>query len=127
MPTALVGFPFDLPLPAPPATPRTTHQQMLRNGMSEGLRHNLLRQRKLSQKDKIGAHPRRTNRTVNVPSAQQQAEKSLVRVMLRVPGAERREMLLPMKPPVQGVAPTKKKLVRNIGWAHHFSFHQTGW
>ncbi|KAJ7928983.1 hypothetical protein B0H13DRAFT_1965188 [Mycena leptocephala] len=109
MSTAPVGFPYNLPAPAPPSTPRTTRQQMLRNEMSESLRHNLLWQRKLSRTD-----------------GGRQAEKSLVRVTLREPGTERREALPPMDPPVLEGAP-KKKLVRNLSWADTSDYHRTGW
>ncbi|KAJ7159158.1 hypothetical protein C8R43DRAFT_994930 [Mycena crocata] len=130
MSTAPVGFPYNLPAPAPPSTPRTTRQQMLRNEMSESLRHNLLWQRKLSRTDLIGPQPRRTKSTVHVPSAEgmgRQPEKSLVRVTLRAPGSERREGTLPpMDPPVQEGAP-KKKLVRNLSWADTSDYHRTGW
>ncbi|KAJ7693710.1 hypothetical protein B0H17DRAFT_1059614 [Mycena rosella] len=129
MTTAPVGFPYNLPAPAPPSTPRTTRQQMLRNEMSESLRHNLLWQRKLSRTDFIGPQPRRTKSTVHVPSAVgegpgRQAEKSLVRVTLRAPGAERPPV--PMDPPVLEGAP-KKKLVRNLSWADTSDYHRTGW
>jgi hypothetical protein len=129
MSTAPVGFPYNLPAPAPPSTPRTTRQQMLRNEMSESLRHNLLWQRKLSRTDVTGPQPRRTKSTVNVPGAGlggRQAEKSLVRVTLREPGTERREALPPMDPPVLEGAP-KKKLVRNLSWADTSDYHRTGW
>ncbi|KAJ7621723.1 hypothetical protein DFH06DRAFT_1232556, partial [Mycena polygramma] len=128
MSTAPVGFPYNLPAPAPPSTPRTTRQQMLRNEMSESLRHNLLWQRKISRTDMVGPPPRRTKSTANVPGAGQQQlgrqpEKSLVRVTLREPGAERRETLPPMDPPVQEGA-AKKKLVRNLSWADTSDYHQ---
>ncbi|KAJ6553908.1 hypothetical protein DFH09DRAFT_987921 [Mycena vulgaris] len=132
MATAPVGFPYNLPAPAPPSTPRTTRHQMLRNEMSESLRHNLLWQRKLSRTDFIGPQPRRTKSTVNVPGAGaegagRQAEKSLVRVTLRAPGTERREGTLPpMDPPLVDGAP-KKKLVRNLSWADTSDYHRTGW
>ncbi|KAJ7087360.1 hypothetical protein B0H15DRAFT_843698 [Mycena belliarum] len=134
MSTAPVGFPYNLPAPAPPSTPRTTRQQMLRNEMSESLRHNLLWQRKLNRTDYIGPQPRRTKSTVHVPSAvgegepaRQGGEKSLVRVTLRAPGAERRDGVLPpMDPPVLDNAP-KKKLVRNLSWADMSDYHRTGW
>ncbi|KAF7330945.1 hypothetical protein MVEN_02434400 [Mycena venus] len=133
MSTAPVGFPYNLPAPAPPSTPRTTRQQMLRNEMSESLRHNLLWQRKLSRTDTIGPQPRRTKSTVNVPSAVLGAgqvgrlpEKSLVRVTPRAPGVERRETLPPMDPPVpEGGG--KKKLVRNLSWANTSDYHARGW
>ncbi|KAJ6544074.1 hypothetical protein B0H19DRAFT_1267380 [Mycena capillaripes] len=130
MSTAPVGFPYNLPLPAPPSTPRTTRQQMLRNEMSESLRHNLLWQRKLSRTDTIGPQPRRSKSTMNVPGAGQQgrqAEKNLVRLTPRAPGSERRETVPPMDGPVQGAAPTKKKLVRNLSWADTSDYHQKGW
>jgi hypothetical protein len=66
--TAPVVFPYNLLAPAPPSTPRTTRQQMLRNEMSESLPHNLLWQRKLSRTDTIGPRLHRTKSTVNVPS-----------------------------------------------------------
>ncbi|KAJ6568348.1 hypothetical protein DFH09DRAFT_1467228 [Mycena vulgaris] len=117
MATAPVGFPYKLPAPAPPSTPRMTRHQMLRNEMSESLRHNLLWQRKLSRTDLIGPLSRRTKST---------AEKSLVGVTLRAPGAERREGTLPpMDPPlVDGVA---NKRVRNLSWADASDYHRTGW
>ncbi|KAJ7880759.1 hypothetical protein B0H14DRAFT_2340679 [Mycena olivaceomarginata] len=133
MSTAPVGFPYNLPVPAPPSTPRTTRQQMLRNEMSESLRHNLLWQRKLSRTDTIGPQPRRTKSTVNVPSVAalagqggRQPEKSLVRVTPRAPGAERRETLPPMDPPVPEGG-SKKKLVRNLSWANTSDYHARGW
>ncbi|KAF8216267.1 hypothetical protein K438DRAFT_1953229 [Mycena galopus ATCC 62051] len=135
MTTAPVGFPYNLPAPAPPSTPRTTRQQMLRNEMSESVRHNLLWQRKLSRTDTIGPQPRRTKSTVNVLSEAayaaagqtgRQPAKSLVRVTPRAPGTERRDTLPPMDPPVPEVGP-KKKLVRNLSWANTSDYHARGW
>jgi hypothetical protein len=122
---APVGFPYNLPAPAPPSTPRTTRQQMLRNEMSESLRHNLLWQRKLSRGDLVGPQPRRTKSTANVPSeGGRQAERSLVRVTVRAPGAapERRDPAPPLR---EGGA--KKKLVRNMSWADTSEYHTAGW
>ncbi|KAJ7229201.1 hypothetical protein GGX14DRAFT_346994 [Mycena pura] len=121
--TAPVGFPYYLPAPEPPSTPRTTRKHMLRNEMSESLRYNLLWQRKLSRTELTGPQPRRTRSTVHVPSA----EKSLVRVTPRAPGAERRDAPLPpMDQPVLEGAP-KKKLVRNLSWANTSDFHWKGY
>ncbi|KAJ6620007.1 hypothetical protein B0H10DRAFT_1114497 [Mycena sp. CBHHK59/15] len=122
-----VGFPYNLPAPAPPSTPRATRQQMLRNEMSESLRHNLLWQRKLSRGDFIGPQPRRTRSTANVPAeGGRQAEKSLVRVTVRAPGAPERTLPPPMDPLVPDGAP-RKKLVRNLSWADNTDYHLTGW
>ncbi|KAJ7047949.1 hypothetical protein C8F04DRAFT_1060640 [Mycena alexandri] len=129
MSTAPVGFPYNLPAPAPPSTPRTTRQHMLLNEMSESLRHNLLWQRRISRTDMTGPPPRRTKSTVNVTTAQggRQPEKSLVRVTPRAPGAERRDATLPpMDPPVPAGAP-KKKLVRNYSMGDTSTYHYSGW
>ncbi|KAJ7715062.1 hypothetical protein B0H16DRAFT_1617066 [Mycena metata] len=129
MPTAPVGFPYNLPAPALPSTPRTTRQHMLLNEMSESLRHNLLWQRRLSRTDMTGPPPRRTKSTVNVTTAQggRQPEKSVVRVTPRAPGAERRDTTLPpLDPPVPAVAP-KKKLVRNYSMGDTSTYHYSGW
>ncbi|KAJ6525988.1 hypothetical protein B0H19DRAFT_1197610 [Mycena capillaripes] len=123
--TAPVNFPYDLPPPTPPSMPRTTRQQMLRDEMSESLRHNLLWQRKLSRMDTIGPQPRRTNGPVNVPGARQQVENSLVRVMLRVPGA-------PRDAPADETVRARRRadeeeLVRNLNWADTSDYHLRGW
>ncbi|KAI3611626.1 hypothetical protein WG66_007784 [Moniliophthora roreri] len=52
-----LGYPYNLPLAAPPSSPRTTRQLMLRKEMSESLRANLLWSRQLSRAETIG--PRR--------------------------------------------------------------------
>ncbi|KAJ7638308.1 hypothetical protein FB45DRAFT_1054615 [Roridomyces roridus] len=128
MSSAPVGFPYNLPAPAPPTTPRTTRQHMLANEMSESLRHNLLWERKLSRKEVTGPPPRRTKSTVNVLTTAEgrQPEKSLVRLTPRPPGAAPPDVLPPapmLKPP----AP-KKKLVRNLSWAADTSdYHRSGW
>lgn len=44
-----VGYPYNLPLPLPPSTPRTTRRNMLSTEMSESLRRNLLWQRQTSK------------------------------------------------------------------------------
>ncbi|KAJ7179703.1 hypothetical protein C8R46DRAFT_1074529 [Mycena filopes] len=124
-----VGFPYHLPVPAPPSTPRTTRQHMMRNEMSESLRLNLLWQRKTYRSDMTGPPPRRTKSTVNVTTVQggRQPEKSLVRVTPRAPGAERRDATLPpMDPPVPAGAP-KKKLVRNYSMGDTSTYHYAGW
>ncbi|KAJ7285282.1 hypothetical protein C8J57DRAFT_1291066 [Mycena rebaudengoi] len=115
---APVCFPHSLPTPAPPSSPRTTRQQMLRNEMSESLRHNLLWQRKLSRGDLVGPQPRRTKSTVNVPNeGGRQAEKGLVRL---TPGAAP-ERCDPAPPLREGGV--KKKLVRNLSWADASDYH----
>ncbi|KAJ6516507.1 hypothetical protein C8R45DRAFT_809933 [Mycena sanguinolenta] len=129
MTTVPVGFPYNLPPPAPPSTPRTTRRQMLRNEMSESVRHQLLWQRNLSRTDTIGPQPRRTKSTVNVPSEAmgagqaRQPEKNLVRVTPRAPGTERRDTLPPMEPE----GGPKQKLVRNLSWANTSDYHARGW
>ncbi|KAJ7446883.1 hypothetical protein B0H11DRAFT_2083661 [Mycena galericulata] len=125
--SAPVGFPYNLPAPAPPSTPRTTRQQMLRNEMSESLRHNLLWQRKLSRTDFIGPPPRRTKSTVNVMSTTEgrQPERSLVRVTPRAPGTAPPEGAPP--PMVDPPGAPKKKLVRNLSWANNSEYHTSGW
>ncbi|KAK7061188.1 hypothetical protein R3P38DRAFT_2828014 [Favolaschia claudopus] len=133
MSAAPVGFVYHLPAPAPPSTPRTTRQQMLRNEMSESLRHNLLWQRKLSRTDTVGPQPRRTKSTVNVPSAAmvsiqglggRQPEKNLVRVTPRPPEMEQPDPIPPVDSSPDG---TKKKLVRNLSWANMSDYHERGW
>ncbi|EEB90886.1 hypothetical protein MPER_10848 [Moniliophthora perniciosa FA553] len=52
-----LGYPYNLPLAAPPSSPRTTRQLMLRKEMSESLRANLLWSRQLSRTETVG--PRR--------------------------------------------------------------------
>ena len=54
-----VGHPYNLPLPAPPSTPRTTRRLMLQTEMSESLRRNLLWERQVSKNAMAGF--RRTN------------------------------------------------------------------
>ncbi|KAJ7731013.1 hypothetical protein DFH07DRAFT_894970 [Mycena maculata] len=128
MSSAPVGFPYNLPAPAPPSTPRTTRQQMLRNEMSESVRHNLLWQRNLSRRDMVGPPPRRTKSTVNVTSVEgegRQAERSLVRVTPRAPGTAPPEGALP--PMVDPPVAQKKKLVRNLSWADTSTYHHSGW
>ncbi|EPS92757.1 hypothetical protein FOMPIDRAFT_130365 [Fomitopsis schrenkii] len=44
-----LGHPYNLPVPAPPMTPRTTRRQMLSTELSESLRRNLLWERQVSR------------------------------------------------------------------------------
>ena len=53
------GHPYNLPLPAPPSTPRTTRRLMLSTELSESLRRNLLWERQVS-KVNLAAAVRRT-------------------------------------------------------------------
>ncbi|KAK7024382.1 hypothetical protein VNI00_016323 [Paramarasmius palmivorus] len=52
-----LGYPYNLPPAAPPSSPRTTRQLMLRKEMSESLRANLLWSRQLTRAETVG--PRR--------------------------------------------------------------------
>ncbi|KAF7331635.1 hypothetical protein MKEN_00043100 [Mycena kentingensis (nom. inval.)] len=123
---APIGFPYYLPHPEPPSSPRTTRQQMLRNEMSESLRHNLLWHRKQARTELSGPAPRRTKSTVNVPLA---TERSLVRLTPRAPGTER------TTPPFEQHGPNfndsgpgqKRKLVRTLSYDTYDDFHRTGW
>ncbi|TFK61483.1 hypothetical protein BDN72DRAFT_778147 [Pluteus cervinus] len=47
-PPKVLTYPYNLPLPEPPSTPRTTRRLMLQNEMPESLRRNLLWERKVS-------------------------------------------------------------------------------
>ncbi|KAF5344573.1 hypothetical protein D9757_015249 [Collybiopsis confluens] len=54
-----LAFPYNLPPAAPPSSPRTTRQLMLRTEISESLRQNLLWSRKIHKKEFNG--PRRSS------------------------------------------------------------------
>jgi len=56
--------PYNLPLPAPPTTPRTTRRQMLSTELSESLRRNLLWERQVS-KNNLAAMRRSSSGGVN--------------------------------------------------------------
>lgn len=60
-------YPYNLPAPAPPMTPRTTRRHMLSTELSESLRRNLLWERQVSRKNAIG--PRRNGLIGNGPQA----------------------------------------------------------
>ncbi|TCD62494.1 hypothetical protein EIP91_006815 [Steccherinum ochraceum] len=49
-----LGYPYNLPAPAPPMTPRTTRRQMLSTELSESLRRNLLWERQVSKVSMTG-------------------------------------------------------------------------
>ena len=49
-----LGYPYNLPAPAPPMTPRTTRRQMLATELSESLRRNLLWERQVSKINMTG-------------------------------------------------------------------------
>ena len=49
-----LNHPWNLPVPAPPTTPRTTRRQMLATELSESLRRNLLWERQVSKTNLLG-------------------------------------------------------------------------
>ena len=49
-----LGYPYNLPAPAPPMTPRTTRRRMLSTELSESLRLNLLWERQVSKVNMLG-------------------------------------------------------------------------
>jgi hypothetical protein len=55
-----LNHPWNLPVPAPPTTPRTTRRQMLATELSESLRRNLLWERQVSKTNLLGNAGRRT-------------------------------------------------------------------
>jgi len=59
-----LGHPYNLPVPAPPTTPRTTRRQMLSTELSESLRRNLLWERQVS-KNNLAAMRRSSSGGVN--------------------------------------------------------------
>ncbi|KAJ3785518.1 hypothetical protein GGU10DRAFT_354566 [Lentinula aff. detonsa] len=63
-----LGFPYNLPLAAPPSSPRTTRQLMLRTEMSESFRHNLVWSRKVIKEELAG--PRRKSSSALSPGLQ---------------------------------------------------------
>ncbi|KAI9454382.1 hypothetical protein BJY52DRAFT_1225108 [Lactarius psammicola] len=54
-----LNHPWNLPVPAPPTTPRTTRRQMLATELSESLRRNLLWERQVSKTNLLGNGGRR--------------------------------------------------------------------
>ena len=54
-----LNHPWNLPVPAPPTTPRTTRRQMLATELSESLRRNLLWERQVSKTNLLGNAGRR--------------------------------------------------------------------
>ncbi|KAH9052701.1 hypothetical protein EDB87DRAFT_1656128 [Lactarius vividus] len=54
-----LNHPWNLPVPAPPTTPRTTRRQMLATELSESLRRNLLWERQVSKTNLLGNGARR--------------------------------------------------------------------
>ncbi|KAH9019207.1 hypothetical protein EDB84DRAFT_1275926, partial [Lactarius hengduanensis] len=54
-----LNHPWNLPVPAPPTTPRTTRRQMLATELSESLRRNLLWERQVSKTSLLGNGGRR--------------------------------------------------------------------
>ncbi|KAJ3967033.1 hypothetical protein EV361DRAFT_853426 [Lentinula raphanica] len=63
-----LGFPYNLPPAAPPSSPRTTRQLMLRDEMSESFRHNLVWFRKVNKDEFAG--PRRKSSSALSPRLQ---------------------------------------------------------
>lgn len=65
-----VVHPYNLPLPAPPSTPRTTRRNMLQKELSESLRRNLLWERQVSKTNLPAmAAGRKSQSREDVPSA----------------------------------------------------------
>lgn len=56
-----VGHPYNLPVAAPPMTPRTTRRRMLRTELSESMRRQLLWERQVSSTTNSAAAARRAN------------------------------------------------------------------
>lgn len=63
-----VAYPYNLPAPQPPSTPRTTRRTMLTHELSESLRRNLLWERQVSRLRPVGNGVNRRN-SPGIPAA----------------------------------------------------------
>nr|GAT57250.1 predicted protein [Mycena chlorophos] len=118
-PSAPVQYPYYLPPPMPPSSPKTTRTRMLRNELSESLRHNLVWLRRQTKAEFTGPTPRRTKSTANVP-----AERNLVRLTPRDPSDP--EYVDPLLDQQQQPTREAPRLVRNFSYDNS-DFHRSGW
>ncbi|KAI4293582.1 hypothetical protein K525DRAFT_281477, partial [Schizophyllum commune Loenen D] len=113
------GYPYNLPPPPEPSSPRTTRQLMLRTEMSESVRQNLLWSRQLARRD-MGP-PRTRSGIVEQPAARPTiaAQPSVVRLTAprqQDPAEQQQE---------QEDIRREMRLARNRTWAGD-EFYQTG-
>ncbi|TDL25726.1 hypothetical protein BD410DRAFT_765411 [Rickenella mellea] len=110
----VLGYPYNMPTPIPPSTPRTTRRSMLANELSESLRRNLLWERQVSKQRPMGIQPRR----------QVGALTNGVRPLTNIRPGD----------PNPGPGPTtaenmeerrRKAIARNKSWAD--DYHAAGW
>jgi len=138
-----VGHPYNLPLPAPPSTPRTTRRLMLQTEMSESLRRNLLWERQVSKNTMAGF--RRTNssgdasgsgsgRRGNVLGGGLQPFTGLLPPVVQLTpkkgkgvenGNEAEERKEEPRKPLDRAELEKRALARTKTWAN--DFHFVGW
>lgn len=115
-----LGYPYNLPPPPEPSSPRTTRQLMLRTEMSESVRQNLLWSRQLTRRDNMG--PPRTRSGILEPPTRPTvaAQPSVVRLTAprqQDPTEQQRE---------QEDIRHEMRLARNRTWAGD-EYHQAGW
>lgn len=117
IPMARPLFPYDLPAPNPPTTPRTTRRRMLQTELPESLRRNMLWERQVSQ-----AHPRGLRRSASSGDVQNAARPMwamppVVRLTLKGTKPEEKEETKEEK--------RARFLARNRSWA--YEYHYVGW
>ena len=129
-----LNHPWNLPVPAPPTTPRTTRRQMLATELSESLRRNLLWERQVSKTNLLGNAVRRNGtgglRTVGAVNGNAQAGPSQLQQQRERQPQQQRQSAGPGEGATaaavdDSVAERRRRaLARNRTWD---DFHYFGW
>ncbi|KAL5486263.1 hypothetical protein ACEPAI_7309 [Sanghuangporus weigelae] len=123
-----LGYPYNLPPPMPPSTPRTIRRNMLTHELSESLRRNLLWERQVSKQRPMGLGRRAvTNSAVPVANISRLGPNTT-----SVPSGQSNGNIIRQKDQASQGLEEERKLRektlrerRNRSWAD--DYHVTGW
>ena len=108
-----VAYPYNLPAPQPPTTPRTTRRTMLTHELPESLRRNLLWERQVSRLRPLGNG---MNRRSSAGTAANGASGS---------GSNANSSTTNVDPKVAEEEEKRRRVERNRSWTD--TFHTSGW